>query len=65
MCYSQAEELRKEVRELQMSLKEEVRKSEAVSGALHEESRKLRMKELESDELRDKYASASDTQATF
>ncbi|BDA46329.1 hypothetical protein COCOBI_08-4210 [Coccomyxa sp. Obi] len=51
---SEAEDLRKEVRDLQVSLKEEARKSEAMSAALHEESKKLRMKELEADELRDK-----------
>lgn len=37
-----------------MSLKEEVWKSEAMSAALQEESKKLRVKELEADELRDK-----------
>ena len=53
-CGSQAEDLRKEVKELQASIKEEARKLEAATAALLEESKKLRVQELEADEQRDK-----------
>ncbi|KAK9906637.1 hypothetical protein WJX75_005284 [Coccomyxa subellipsoidea] len=51
---SEAEELRKEVKELHATIKEEARKLEAATAALQEETKKLRVMELEADELRDK-----------
>ncbi len=42
------------MKELQASIKEEARKLEAATAALLEESKKLRVQELEADEQRDK-----------
>ena len=52
------------MKELHATIKEEARKLEAATAALQEETKKLRVMELEADELRDKYVHQANLQCS-